>query len=298
MIHIATVHYQTSKWMEIQYRYLQNYLNEFRLYGFFSKNIDRKVAEKYHFSSFTDVGPHHQKLDILADIICHSAGSSDDIVIFLDSDAFPVAPLDNYLITKLSTYPLIAIRRDEVNKMHPHPAFCATKIKTWRTLQSGWYLGPTGAIHQHTGNPHMDTGGALMESLKLLRMSWYPLLRTNKNEIDSLLFGFYDSLIYHHGCGSKWTKNLSGDVRNSLERDVRTKLLYFFERACIFGTDKLFKLNNRLQDQLNPVFRHRKELERSDLKQLEKVFQVIWDDISCEQLQLLETEGLRLDRVK
>ena len=123
MIHIATVHYQTPKWVEIQYRYLQNYLDEFRLYGFFTKNIDRKVAEKYHFSSFTDVGPHYQKLDILADIICHSAGSSDDIVIFLDSDAFPVAPLDNYLITKLSTYPLIAIRREEDNgAMHPHPS--------------------------------------------------------------------------------------------------------------------------------------------------------------------------------
>jgi len=296
MIHIATVHYQTPKWVEIQYRYLQKNLSDFRLYGFFDKSLDRKIADKYYFASFTDVRRHDQKLDLLADIICHSAQSVNDIIIFLDSDAFPVAPVDKYIRTKLSAYPLIAIRRDEDNgTMHPHPAFCATQIKTWLALQSSWRLGPTGAIYQHTGNPHMDTGGALLESLKSHHVSWYNLRRTNKIEIDSLSFGFYDSVIYHHGNGGGWSNEfVVGEERTALEQNIRTRLFYFLERVCLVGTQKLLRLINGLRDRFSPLALRNKELKRSNTEKVDWVFQIILDDISCEKFPLLETEGSRL----
>ena len=131
MIHIATVHYLTPKWVNIQYRYINKYLKDFRLYGAFSKAIDTGFAEHYYFAHFTDIVEHWLKLNLLADVICHSADSRNDIICFLDSDAFPISQIDWYIEDKLSKYQLIAIQRSEdAGALHPHPSFCAMRIQT------------------------------------------------------------------------------------------------------------------------------------------------------------------------
>lgn len=285
MIHIATVHYQSPKWIDIQYRYLKKNVNEFRLYGFFSKNIEKRYARNYDFASFTSIKEHQSKLSVLGDIICHSSGNPDDVVCFLDGDAFPIFPIDGYIEEKLSNYPLIAIQRlEEAGDLYPHPSFCATRIKTWLDLEGNWSRGPTGYYHRHTKQPAIDVGGALLGILDSKRIDWYPLHRTNNNAYDKVMFGIYDSVIYHHGCGfhndaqTGRTRSESDEEQIRLQKHLQSRLLNFFEKICLVISAYLVKLNSLLRDKYHPIQISRKKSGRKIDKINSYVYRMICDD--------------------
>lgn len=198
MLYVATVHYQSPRWIEIQSRYLRRYLTaEYQTWASI-EGIDRSYA-----SSFDRVldqrGPHAGKLNHLALEICHVA-QDDDWIMFLDGDAFPIADPLPTLAEGLQTAPLVAVRRAEnVDDPQPHPCFCVTTVGTWRGLPGDW---SRGAVWRNGGGERVsDVGGNLLRTLELTHTPWVELLRTNGSELHPLFFAIYGELVYHHGAG-------------------------------------------------------------------------------------------------
>lgn len=199
MIHIATVHWKTNKWIEIQISYLKRNLKQpFLIYAFLN-DLETEFENEFYFISKEPIEEHAIKLNILADIITQNA-KNDDIIIFLDGDAFPVRALDNYLNEKLSNFPLIAVQRNiELGDQQPHPSFCATTVGFWNQIKGDWKMGYLWIDKR--GEKVTDVGGNLLELMISSKEKWHPLLRTRSISTHSLFLGIYDSIIYHHGAG-------------------------------------------------------------------------------------------------
>lgn len=200
MIYIATIHWQSDRWIYIQRKYLDKYISEeYRVFAFLDK-IDNQHEKHFYFSINQTLSDHGVKLNILADAIKHDSECDDDILIFLDGDAFPINDLIPYLRNKLDNYPLIALKREEnLGDVIAHPAFCATTIRFWKEIKGNWEKGFK--YKNRLGRIVTDVGGYLYFNLSHNNIHWYPLLRSNKVNYHPLFFGIYDNIIYHHGAG-------------------------------------------------------------------------------------------------
>jgi hypothetical protein len=198
MLYIATVHYNSPHWIEIQAGYLRRHLSVPYQTWASIEGIDRSYAS--HFDRVLDQrGPHAGKLNHLALEICHVA-ADDDLIMFLDGDAFPVADPMPLVEGSLENAPLVAIRRAEnLDEPQPHPSFCVTRVGTWRSLPGDWSVGPVWPAVR--GRRVSDVGANLLRILELSGTPWVPLLRTNGSELHPLYFGVYGEIIYHHGAG-------------------------------------------------------------------------------------------------
>jgi hypothetical protein len=198
MLYIATVHYQSPHWIELQTRRLREHISVPHQIWASLEGIDPSYAR--HFDRVVEqYGEHAGKLNHLAIEIGKEA-DDEDLLMFIDGDAFPVADPMPMLNESLERYPLIAVRRAEnVDEPQPHPCFCVTTVKTWRALPGDWSLGYpwTGP----RGNRDTDVGGNLLRALELTETPWLPLLRSASATDHPLLFGTYGGLIYHHGTG-------------------------------------------------------------------------------------------------
>jgi hypothetical protein len=198
MLHIATVHYESPKWIEIQTRYLREHISvPYRTWTSLEK-IDSSYAD--HFDRvIVQRGLHAAKLNHLAMEIGHEAADGD-LVMFLDGDAFPIADPMPLINDGLAKAPLLAVRRREnAEEPQPHPCFCVTTVKTWRTLPGDWCAGHTWPGQR--GRPASDVGGNLLRRLELSSTPWVEVLRSNRRNLDPLYFGIYGDTIYHHGAG-------------------------------------------------------------------------------------------------
>jgi hypothetical protein len=217
VLHIATVHYRSPQWIEIQTRYLRRNISApFQTWSSLQQ-IDPAYGA-YFDRVVKQHGSHAGKLNHLAIEIAQEA-ADEDLLMFIDGDAFPIAdPLP--LITKgLAEAPLIAVRRAEnMDEPQPHPCFCVTTVGTWRALPGDWTAGHTWpGAH---GTPTTDVGGNLLRRLELTRTPWVQLLRSNRTNLDPLYYGIYAETIYHHGAGFR-TGELSPAHRALAPKPVR-----------------------------------------------------------------------------
>ncbi|MGA2319344.1 MAG: hypothetical protein ABSG95_01200 [Solirubrobacteraceae bacterium] len=198
MLYIATVHYRSPRWIEIQTRYLREHISVPYQTWTSLEGIDRSYA--VHFDRVLEQrGPHAGKLNHLALEISQLA-SDEDLLMFLDGDAFPIADPMVLISDGLARAPLIAVRRAEnVEEPQPHPCFCVTTVGTWRSLGGDWTAGPTW-VGAH-GKPTTDVGGNLLRRLELAEMPWVEVLRSNRRDLDPLHFAIYGDTVYHHGAG-------------------------------------------------------------------------------------------------
>jgi hypothetical protein len=194
VIRVATVHWQDERWIEPQLRFLRRHAGEHRVYAAVN-GIDPERGRDFHYAADLE-GTHPEKLNALAEIAREEA-DPDDLLLFLDGDAFPIAPLD---ATRLGGAPLAAVRRDEnIGDRQPHPCFCLTTVGLWFEIGGDWRRGHT--WRTETGDDVTDVGGNLLGILDAAGIPWKPLLRTNRTNLDPLWFGVYDDLAYHHGAG-------------------------------------------------------------------------------------------------
>jgi hypothetical protein len=198
VLHVATVHYGSPRWIEIQTRYLREHIPVPYLTWTSLEKID--PAYGVHFDRVIEQrGLHAAKLNHLAMEIGDEA-DDDDLLMFLDGDAFPIADPMALIASGLAKAPLIAVRRAEnVDEPQPHPCFCVTTVGTWRTLPGDWSAGPTwpGA----RGRPTSDVGANLLRRLELSGIPWVQVLRSNRRDLDPLYFAIYGDAVYHHGAG-------------------------------------------------------------------------------------------------
>ncbi len=198
MIYFATVHFGSARWIDVQLGYLQRNMTD--PYLVFA-NLEDVPGE--HGQKFARVVPatggHAGKLNLLAAEIS-AVARADDLIVFLDGDAFPVVDPMPVVTAALADTSLVAIRRDEnASDLQPHPAFCAIRVDDWHALHGDWSAGHcwTGADGQLTS----DVGGNLLRALELAGARWTPLLRSNRTNVHPLWYGVYGGIVYHHGAG-------------------------------------------------------------------------------------------------
>ncbi|MCW3029445.1 MAG: hypothetical protein JWN81_2656 [Solirubrobacterales bacterium] len=198
MLYIASVHYNSPRWIEIQTRHIREHIPVAHQIWSSLEGIEPSYA--VHFDRILEQrGSHAGKLNHMAMEISQEA-SDDDLLMFLDGDAFPIADPMPLIEDALSRAGLLAVRRAEnVDEPQPHPCFCVTTVGTWRALPGDWTAGPTwpGA----RGKPTTDVGGNLLRRLELTGTPWVHVLRSNRRNIDPLYFAVYGDVVYHHGAG-------------------------------------------------------------------------------------------------
>lgn len=198
MLYVATVHFKSPRWIDIQARYLQRHITIPYQTWSSIEGIDPSYATFFD-RVFEQRGPHPCKLNHLALEICHVA-ADDDLIMFLDGDAFPIADPMPVIEAALQSAPLLAVRRAEnLDEPQPHPSFCVTTVGTWRSLPGDWSLGPVWPAARH--ELVSDVGATLLRALELSGTPWVPLLRTNGAKLHPLLFAVYGEVVYHHGAG-------------------------------------------------------------------------------------------------
>jgi hypothetical protein len=198
VLHIVTVHYRSPRWIEIQTQHLREHISVPYQTWTSLERIDASYA--VHFDHvFEQRGRHPGKLNHLALEISHQA-EDDDLLMFLDGDAFPIADPMALIREGLAQAPLVAVRRAEnLNDPQPHPCFCVTTVGTWRTLPGDWSGGYTWV--GENGRRVSDVGANLLRALELTGTPWVQVLRSNHTNVDPLFFAIYGHTIYHHGAG-------------------------------------------------------------------------------------------------
>jgi len=205
VINIATVHWQTAKWIDPQLHYVARSFGDapYRVFASLNGIDDEQTWSRFHFAADLE-GGHASKLNQLAAIIAEDAAPTD-ILIFLDGDAFPIRRLTPWVEETLGTFPLTAVRRDEnLGDCQPHPLFCATTVGFWKDIEGDWRTG--GTWINTAGREVADVGGNLLVKLRDGGIEWLPLLRTNTSNPHPVWFGIYDHRIYHHGAGFQATR--------------------------------------------------------------------------------------------
>lgn len=199
MIHIATVHYQTDKWIDIQLSYLKKYIEQpYRVYAFLSGDAVRH-KDKFYYASVEPIDDHATKLNILADIVYFAQEDENDILMFLDGDAFPISNLDQAIASSMAEYPLVAVQRVEnLGDIQPHPLFCYTTPNFWRKIRGDWRKGYE---WQTKLGLRTDVGGNLLKILTDHCIQWEKLHRTSGSPLHKIFYGVYGNLVYHHGSG-------------------------------------------------------------------------------------------------
>jgi hypothetical protein len=260
VIHIATVHWHDDRWIEPQRRYV-------------ASNID--APHRIH-ADHDGHGSHATKLNTLAERIAREA-EPDDVLIFLDGDAFPIAPLDPFLELTLSRFPLAAIRRDEnLGDKQPHPSFCATTVGFWQKIGGDW---SRGAWTNDLGWEIEDPGGELLAELTNRRVEWRPLRRSNRVNLHPVLFGVYDDVVYHHGAGFREAFDRVDRLRAGLVPDLPAGLS---PEPPSGAARLLWKLRAKrwYLAEKRPVVRREQELMRENRELSERVFGWIQEDES------------------
>jgi hypothetical protein len=260
MIHIATVHWRDDRWIEPQRRYLES-------------NIE--APHRLH-ADHDGQGSHATKLNALAERIAREA-DPDDVLIFLDGDAFPIASLDPFLKQTLSRFPLAAIRRDEnLGDKQPHPSFCATTVGFWQKIGGDW---SRGAWTNDLGWEIEDPGGKLLAELIDRRVEWRPLRRSNRVNLHPVLFGVYDDVVYHHGAGFREAFDRVDRLRAGLVPDLPEGLS---PEPPPGAARLLWKLRAKrwYLAEKRPVVRREQKLMRENRELSERVFGWIQEDES------------------
>jgi hypothetical protein len=198
VLYVATVHYRSPRWIEIQTAHLREHISVPMQIWTSLEGIDPSYGR--HFDRVLEQrGLHAAKLNHMAMEICHVA-SEEDLLMFLDGDAFPIADPLTLVTDALRRAPLLAVRRAEnAQEPQPHPCFCVTTVGAWERLHGDWCAGYTWLSPR--GTPTSDVGGNLLRRLELEGEPWVPVLRSNRHDIDPLYFAIYGGVVYHHGAG-------------------------------------------------------------------------------------------------
>jgi len=243
MIHIATVHWKTDKWIDIQLKYIKRFINEeYKIYSFLN-DIDKDYSDKFFYICSEPISNHAIKLNMLADIIYYSSNNPDDILIFMDGDAFPIGDIIKLIRVKIEKHKLLAIQRlENTGFRQPHPSFCATTIGFWKEIGGDWKSGYK--WKNCYGKLITDVGGNLLKVMDEKKINWYPLHRSGQIADHPLWFGIYDNVIYHHGSGFR--KGGAGMITGYQDGYIKLERNLFGKLLDRFPDDIVIKIKHRI----------------------------------------------------
>ena len=196
---------------------------------------------------------HGVQLHHLAQRACDAEAPEDDLLLFLDSDAWPLASFRDYIVPLLDAedgVELVAVRRSvEGMALWPHPSFAVTTCGAWNRNNHSFSQPPddeepaphterlTRQIFDHSrgmlchDHYKLDTGAPLWRNYNDSSTNWAALDRMNQLDIDPLFYGVYGlngvPIAYHQGAGSRHvatSKVVPGPSRVDGYEDVAFKL--------------------------------------------------------------------------
>ena len=225
VLHILTLHLG-DKWIDIQKRELARFISEpYKVYARLGdqpgldgwkyekdvqngKYIDTTVVYDKHKDKFDDAisGSQHwvYSMGKLIDYMLenHEVKSTDKILL-LDSDAFPIAPISDFLDEKLKEYPFVSAQEPmhewDRNPLYliPHPMFMLFEAK--HIIEDNL----TDYLREIIKDKNSNWWGGTTQWLTERGYDYYPLTRSNKTDLHPLYYAIYDDLIYHHWAGSR-----------------------------------------------------------------------------------------------
>jgi len=209
MIYIVTNHHGHDRFLNLQAKYVSNHTSgPYKVYCGMSE-VPRAHGEEKYFTnhSFFDLtevkNDHGIKMNHLTALIQENEQiSDDDILVFLDGDAFPIDMWEDTVQSELENHALVSVYRTENiellmpedQKPYPHLLFVAAKAKFWFDNELSW--------ERDVSKQILAYGPYLKFWLEENNHTTYPLFRTNKVDIHPLFFGVYGDLVYHHGSSS------------------------------------------------------------------------------------------------
>jgi hypothetical protein len=281
MLHIATVHWRSDRWIDIQRRFLDRFIEmPYRVYASLD-GLPRDRSKAFYYATRLQ-GRHEDKLDALATYIAAEATTRvDDWLLFLDGDAFPVGNLVSYGRAKLSKYPLLAVQRRENNgDPQPHPSFCLTTVGFWQEIGATWSRGYQ--WEDALGRKVTDVGGNLLKILMDRGLEWYPMQRSNDESRGPVSFGIYDNVVYHHGAGFRWgcSRRATEEKKQQMWNTAPYRVLRF-----VHGIFPRHSRLARLRQAVSPTFWARQQAILESRRYQRRVFdRILHDDRFFEKL--------------
>jgi len=197
MIHIATIHHNSDKFIDIQNDYLKKHTTEpYQVYAGLFNCISNNTTHHYVDNLKYVRQDHHIRMNHLANVILKTA-DDNDLLVFIDGDAFPIMDWIDKVKPLLQDNKIVAVQRNEINDTFPHPIFLCTTVGFWRSNKLSWEFHYKSA----TKNINVQTSGPALEAwLDDHNIKWHPVNKTNKIITHPIFFAVYD-FIYHHGAG-------------------------------------------------------------------------------------------------
>ena len=277
MIYVVTVHWKDDCWIDPQLEAFRRHsTEEFRVYAFLNHLPPERLQEqieKFHCAYTEDIDSHAVKLNLLANVICRSDAEDEDLLVFVDGDAFPVADYVSLARTHIPSRKLIAVKREENNgDSHPHPCFCITTVGFWREIRGDWEEG--GKWKNRQGEEITDVGGNLLHILESRSINWMPLLRSNGTGLNTLFFAIYGDIAYHHGGGFR--RGMGGRI-GQIEAGIHTEARRPLNRLLNL-LPKRGGLAGKFRERFHSLHILRARIRRETAQISSDVFQRIKDD--------------------
>jgi len=269
MIHIITHHYSTTAWFEIQKRHILKYSDPektpYKLY-LAKYNIDMPedfdLPDNWEIVDLDNLYPengkneHYLHMQWLYENCVKDKAEDDDIIMFLDSDAFPCderwlesisiglygnkyknlipehqLPSDYEPVKAVVIHFLENRGIAQPADYYPYPDLCffTTLKKTWEDHNLEWYIDFSNPMHQNPGFGMKD---------KIMQTDFGPVVaitRTNKFNAHNVMFGVYGDFLYHQHCGSRAIIGRPMKTIQSPEENTRQ----CFTGMDVFGRIKL-----------------------------------------------------------
>ena len=111
MIHVATIHFGSARWIDVQLGYLKRTMTEPYMVWASLHDVPGDHSAKFDRTVLA-LGDHPGKLNLVGAEIAAQA-QPDDLIMFLDGDAFPVVDPMPVVRRGLEYTSLVAVRRDE-----------------------------------------------------------------------------------------------------------------------------------------------------------------------------------------
>jgi len=203
VIRYLTVHFGSARWIDIQRRNIERHTHSPHEVWASLDEVEPGYEDRFDVAMSLE-GGHGEKLNEMARRACE-VSAPDDVLIFIDGDAFPIEDVTAMLERRLPEFPLIAARRlENLGDPQPHPCFAVTTAGFWRSIDGDWSKGGRG-WRNRIGRNRKDVGGRILNALEDKKIAWLPLDRSNRRNVHPVLFGVYGDLVYHHGAAFRAT---------------------------------------------------------------------------------------------
>jgi len=186
-INVATVHWKSRFFQAIQGRHISSNIDGARVWAFVDKmgKDDPPPEIRYHFEADSGQTNHLVKLDMLAERIS-SECPDDDVILFMDGDAWPIRPVSEFVSDSLRRLPVGGVVRLENGERYPHPSFTFTTVGFWKEAALSW--------SKHDINH-------ILHVLEARKQDWVKMRRTGGLSDHPVFFSIYGDMVYHHGAG-------------------------------------------------------------------------------------------------